>query len=169
MTVLIDEDPALPEAEIDELEAVIACLGDDAALLRRENPYCEMAANMDEAADMLEKLRATEEGAKEAFGHVVQDKRDLEAECKRLRELLAGTHAQIGSFYLGTPEVRLAAALTERDKMRAALTELLACHTESAGFTMSMLTDRAEFDAMLARSQERLETAVGAARVALGA
>jgi hypothetical protein len=125
MTVFDGEDPALPEAEIDECEAVIACLGDDAALLRRDNPHCEIAANMDAAADMLEKLRATEEGAKEAFGHVVQNKRDLEAECKRLRELLAGTHAQLRSFYLGTPEVRLAAALTERDKLRAALLAML--------------------------------------------
>jgi hypothetical protein len=125
MTVLIDEDPALPEAEIDECEAVIACLGDDAALLRRENPDCEIAANMDAAADMLEKLRATEEGAKEAFGHVVQDKRDLEAECKRLRELLAGTHAQIRSFYMGTPEARLAAALKQRDELRHEATRAL--------------------------------------------
>ena len=31
-----------------------------------------------------------------------------------------------------------------------------------------MLTDRAEFDAMLARSQERLHAAIGAAREALG-
>ena len=30
-----------------------------------------------------------------------------------------------------------------------------------------MLTDRAEFDAMLARSQERLHTAIGAARKTL--
>lgn len=57
MTVMIVEDPALPDAEIDEHEAVIACLGDDAALLRRDNPDCEIAANMDAAADMLEKLR----------------------------------------------------------------------------------------------------------------
>lgn len=33
-------------------------------------------------------LRLAEEGAKEAFGHVVQQKRDLDAECKRLRGLL---------------------------------------------------------------------------------
>jgi hypothetical protein len=51
------EDPALPEAEIDECEAVIAGLGDDAALLRHDNPDCEIAANMDAAADMLEKMR----------------------------------------------------------------------------------------------------------------
>lgn len=59
--------------------------------------------------------------------------------------------------------------LTEVKRLRAALAELLACHTESAGWTMSMISNRAEFDAMLARSQERLETAVGAARAALGA
>ena len=41
----------------DECEAVIACLGDDAALLRNDNLDCEIAANMDTAADMMEKLR----------------------------------------------------------------------------------------------------------------
>ena len=55
------------------------------------------------------------------------------------------------------------------DDLHTALTELLACHTESAGWSMSMLASRAEFDAMLARSQERLEAAMGAAKVALGA
>ena len=110
MTVMTHEDPALPEAEIDECEAVMACLGDDAALLRRDNPDCEIAANMDAAADLLEKLRATEEGAQEAFGHVVQQKHEAEAKCKHLRELLTAAHAQIHSFYSGTPETRLAAA-----------------------------------------------------------
>ena len=57
----------------------------------------------------------------------------------------------------------------DNERMRAALAELLACHTESAGWSMSMLADRAEFDSMLQRSQERLEAAVGAARVVLGA
>lgn len=56
----------------------------------------------------------------------------------------------------------------DNERLRAALAELLACHTESAGWCMSMLTDRAEFDAMLARSQERLHAAIGAAREALG-
>lgn len=55
------------------------------------------------------------------------------------------------------------------DDLHTALTELLACHTESAGWSMSMLADRAEFDAMMQRSQGRFETALGAARVALGA
>lgn len=56
----------------------------------------------------------------------------------------------------------------DNEHLRAALSELLACHTESAGWSMSMLTDRAEFDTMLARSQERLHAALRAAREALG-
>lgn len=40
-------------------------------------------------------LRLAEEGAKEAFGHVVQQKRDLEAECTRLRGLLDGAYDTI--------------------------------------------------------------------------
>ena len=66
----------------------------------------------------------------------------------------------------------IAAELAHRDmdiaRLRAALMELLACHTESAGWSMSMLANRAEFDAMLVRSQERIEAAIGAARQALG-
>ena len=46
-------------------------------------------------ADENEQLRLAEEGAKEAFGHVVQQKRDLEAECKRLRRLLDGAYETI--------------------------------------------------------------------------
>ena len=57
MTVMDTEDPALP-GDIDEVEAVVACLGDDAALLRQQNPECEIAANMEAAAQLLEKLRA---------------------------------------------------------------------------------------------------------------
>lgn len=67
-----------------------------------------------------------------------------------------------------TVEVSTRATQAELERLRAALAELLACHTESAGWSMSMLTDRAEFDAMLARSQERLHAAIGAAREALG-
>ena len=40
-------------------------------------------------------LRLAEEWAKEAFGHVVQRKRDLEEECKRLRRLLDGAYDTI--------------------------------------------------------------------------
>lgn len=43
----------------------------------------------------IDQLRLAEKGAKEAFGHVVQQKRDLEAECKRLRELLDGAYETI--------------------------------------------------------------------------
>jgi hypothetical protein len=63
----------------------------------------------------------------------------------------------------------LLAADARTEALRAALAELLVCHTESAGWSMSMLANRAEFDAMIQRSQERLEAAVGAARQALGA
>lgn len=58
--------------------------------------------------------------------------------------------------------------LQEVQRLRAALTELLACNTESAGWSMSMVADRAAFDAMLARSQARLDAAVSAAREVLG-
>lgn len=43
----------------------------------------------------VQQLEAAEEGAKEAFGVVVQEKHDALAECKRLRELLEDCHAQI--------------------------------------------------------------------------
>jgi hypothetical protein len=43
----------------------------------------------------VQQLEAAEEGAAEAFGVVVQEKRDLEAECRRLRELLDSAYAQI--------------------------------------------------------------------------
>lgn len=43
----------------------------------------------------IETLELAEEGAKDAFGHVVQQKRDLEAECKRLRGLLDAAYADI--------------------------------------------------------------------------
>jgi hypothetical protein len=47
------EGEAPSEADREDLEAVIACLGDDAATLREQNPECEMAANMDRAAELL--------------------------------------------------------------------------------------------------------------------
>jgi hypothetical protein len=45
--------PLHDEEEHQELEAVIACLGDDAAKLRESNPEDEMASNMEEAARLL--------------------------------------------------------------------------------------------------------------------
>lgn len=94
MTVMDNEDPAAPQ-DVDECEALIACLSDDAELLRRQNPECEIAANMEAAADMLEQLRAAEIGAAEAFGVIVNDKHALQNECARLRGLLDNCHAQI--------------------------------------------------------------------------
>lgn len=44
------------EAVDEKIEAVIACLGDDAATLRDRNPEDEMATNMDEAARLLSAL-----------------------------------------------------------------------------------------------------------------
>ncbi len=48
--------------------------------------------------DVVTGLLAAEEGAAEAFGVVVQDKRDLENEVGRLRALLEGAHATIRSM-----------------------------------------------------------------------
>lgn len=45
----------------------------------------------------VDRLTRAEEGAKEAFAHVVQQKRELEAECKRLRGLLDGAYDTIRS------------------------------------------------------------------------
>lgn len=47
------------------------------------------------AESKVAQLLLAEEGAKEAFGHLVQQKRDLEAECKRLRRLLDGAYETI--------------------------------------------------------------------------
>jgi hypothetical protein len=99
MTVMTGEDPALPEAEIDECEAVIACLGDDAALLRRDNPDCEIAANMDAAADRLEKLRELQHDAMRALvawdGTVLPKAHDgmMQERMECLRAALAGLGA----------------------------------------------------------------------------
>lgn len=49
-----DPDPlGHADGDLSELEEVIACLGDDAAQLREENPEDERAANMDRAAALL--------------------------------------------------------------------------------------------------------------------
>lgn len=40
----------------EEIEAIVACLGDDAAALRADNPEDERAANMDAAAALIERL-----------------------------------------------------------------------------------------------------------------
>jgi hypothetical protein len=48
---------AEPAGHEDDIEAVIACLGDDAAGLRDENPEDERAENMDVAAATIRSLR----------------------------------------------------------------------------------------------------------------
>jgi hypothetical protein len=57
--------------------------------------WCAWSAAMALASQRVRQLEAAEEGAAEAFGVVVQDKRDLEAECHKLRELLDSAYAQI--------------------------------------------------------------------------
>lgn len=47
-----------PADEREEIEAVIACLGDDAAILREDNPEDERADNMERAAELLEALQS---------------------------------------------------------------------------------------------------------------
>lgn len=49
----------------------------------------------DSALKEVDQLRLAEEGAKEAFAHVVQQKRDLEAEVEKLRKLLAGAYKMV--------------------------------------------------------------------------
>lgn len=60
------EQAEAPSEEREEIEAVIACLGDDAAQLRDENPEDERADNMDHAATLLERLLATQPTASNA-------------------------------------------------------------------------------------------------------
>lgn len=45
-----------------------------------------------EQAAQIEALKLAEEGAKVAFGHVVQDKKDRAAECQRTLKLLHSAH-----------------------------------------------------------------------------
>lgn len=49
----------------------------------------------DDAAAMLRQQAAAEEGAKVAFEEVVQQKKDAQAECERLRGLLGAAYADI--------------------------------------------------------------------------
>ncbi len=91
------------EATIAELKEGRGC--SDAIISNLEgriNILCEKLAKKDETiaeqVKEIEQMRLAEEGAKEAFGHVVQQKRDFEAECKRLRILLDGAYKTIRLF-----------------------------------------------------------------------
>ena len=59
--------------------------------------------------------------------------------------------------------------MTDTRALVDALRELLACNEESAGWSMSMVADRAAFESMLERSEARLSAAKEAAQRALAA
>ena len=61
------------------VRAVLAAQGDATATLRQR----------------VAELEAAEEGAKEAFGHVVEAKQSAQRECERLRSLLEGAYAMV--------------------------------------------------------------------------
>jgi hypothetical protein len=63
----------------------------DAAIKRTEAAWSER----------VRLLELAEEGAKEAFGTVVQQKREIEKERDRLRGLLDGTHQMIREYASG--------------------------------------------------------------------
>ena len=54
-----------------------------------------IAAHRGQQDHEIERLKDAEEGAKEAFGHVVQQKNDLESKIVHLQGLLDGAHAII--------------------------------------------------------------------------
>ena len=62
---------------------------------RDEQATLALAIEIDWLRGDVEVLKLAEEGAKEAFGHVVQQKHDTEAECKKLRTLLDSAHETI--------------------------------------------------------------------------
>lgn len=72
---------------------------------------CDRCADSAEIAELRERVRLlelAEEGAKEAFGHVVQQKRAAEAKCKKLEGQLAAAYEQIRVLHGRTPETRSA-------------------------------------------------------------
>jgi hypothetical protein len=79
-------------------------------------PLEEGRADMPEVAARLraenEALKLAEEGAAEAFGVVVQEKRDALSECARLRELLGAAHEQIRR--MARSDIKAAQAAKER-------------------------------------------------------
>jgi uncharacterized protein GlcG (DUF336 family) len=58
--------------------------------------------------------------------------------------------------------------MQQRDALRDALRELLACHTEGTDFTAALLEDKGAFSAFLKRNTARTAAACDAARKALG-
>jgi len=80
------------------------------AMLRRMDAYlhgesAEATAIIKDARELVDVLRAqvgnlmlAEEGAVEAFGVIVQDKRDLEADVTRLKTLLDGAYESVRNY-----------------------------------------------------------------------
>lgn len=87
---------------LDALEALLTVAQRESAQGResRETLESERAANA-LLTEQVQQLELAEEGAKEAFGVVVQEKRDLEKEVRRLTELLAGAHQIIREYANG--------------------------------------------------------------------
>lgn len=73
-----------------ELQPIFAQLASDLAV-----KLAAAEAELDTLRAEVERLNLAEEGAAQAFGDVVQQKRDLEAEVKRLQSLLDGAYASI--------------------------------------------------------------------------
>ena len=65
----------------------------------------ELGAMVLNLAERVQLLERAEEGAKTAFAHVVEQKHEIEAECKKLRSLLDAAYADIRRKAL-TPNVR---------------------------------------------------------------
>jgi len=80
-----------------------------AVQMRDISALCDEVDRLRKEVDQLE---LAELGAQEAFGVVVQDKRDLEKEVKRLTDLLRGAHQSIWEYANGkrfcrrTPKLR---------------------------------------------------------------
>jgi len=69
-----------------------------AVQMRDISALCDEVDRLRKEVDQLE---LAELGAQEAFGVVVQDKRDLEKEVKRLTDLLRGAHQSIWEYANG--------------------------------------------------------------------
>lgn len=106
MTTLNNEDPADPSVHEPKPTAYVVWAENGNCIMwttnkaqakecaeRYQRPMRELYDQ-----DVVTGLLAAEEGAAEAFGVVVQDKRDLENEVGRLRALLEGAPATIRSM-----------------------------------------------------------------------
>lgn len=110
-------------------------------------PACVAMMEVDHLHARVLALEATEIGAKEAFGVVVQQKHDIEAECRRLRELLESAHAQIRRM---ASDAGVDVMQSERDRLRARVAELDA---ERKRLLDSLIVASIELDELRARTE----------------